>query len=61
MAGPAGLTAHDKRFIFLELLCNVSEFGGVINKFMEVQVPAILLWLLGVPLPVILLLVLFWH
>jgi len=29
--------------------------------FKEINMPAILLWLLGVPIPVIILLVLLWH
>jgi hypothetical protein len=31
------------------------------NILKEVSMPAILLWLLGVPIPVIILLVLLWH
>jgi hypothetical protein len=35
---------------------------GVINEFeRKCSMPAILLWLLGVPIPVIILLVLLWH
>jgi len=28
---------------------------------MEVSMPAILLWLLGIPIPIIILLILLWH
>jgi len=36
--------------------------GSVSNKFKGTkEMPAILLWLLGVPIPVIILLVLLWH
>jgi hypothetical protein len=43
---------------WLELLTNCA---GVETFARELKMPAILLWLLGVPIPIIILLVLLWH
>jgi hypothetical protein len=53
---------HDKHAIILEMLSQLSELHGVKTASPEdPKMPAILLWLLGVPIPIIILLVLLWH